>query len=317
MLSGGLGYTYNLGSSPPLTQIGVSEPIASNSALGTPRFGVSQSLIPPYDTNPEAKVGGLVVVTPDAQVVASAGVAAGGTGSAYTGRRPIVEDARCNSCHKELGLFTAEAFHAGQRNDGTTCSWCHTPNRTSSGWSADSASFVHAIHAGGKREKPFTWHAAVVGKSFANIGYPGILSKCETCHLPGTYDFSAPASLSALPNRLYKTVGAGTYITTPGSVAEYGLSPYVIQNNNYGAVPSYNAGTGTITAGANTALVISPIATACFSCHDSDLAKQHMENEGGSIYRPRDQALAKTELCMFCHDPGSSYGLGIKAVHAK
>ena len=88
-------------------------------------------------------------------------------------------------------MFTAEAFHAGQRNDGTTCAWCHTPNRTSSGWSADSAYFVHAIHAGDKREKPFTWHASAVGKSFADIGYPGILSKCETCHLPGTYDFSA------------------------------------------------------------------------------------------------------------------------------
>jgi OmcA/MtrC family decaheme c-type cytochrome len=327
MLSGGLGYSYSLssnnttGGNPPLTQIGVSEYIASNNAVPsttpqvTPRFGVSQSLI--FPANPNARVGGLIVVVPDKQLVASAGAAAGGTGGAYTGRRPIVEDAKCNNCHKELGLFTAEAFHAGQRNDGSTCAWCHNPNRTSSGWSADSAYYIHAIHAGDKREKPFTWHAAAVGKSFADIGFPGILSKCETCHVPGSYDFSAPASANALPNRLYRTVGTGTFSTIPGSVAEYSLSPYITQGVNYGSGFSYNAGTNTTTPAATTTLVNSPIATACFSCHDSDLAKQHMENEGASIYRDRATALARTEQCMFCHDPASAYGLGIKAVHAK
>ncbi len=89
-------------------------------------------------------MGGLIVIAPNAQKVATG----------FTGRRPIVEDARCNACHQELGTFTEDAFHAGQRNDGTTCSWCHTPNRASSGWSADSIYFVHAIHAGAKRETP-------------------------------------------------------------------------------------------------------------------------------------------------------------------
>ena len=98
------------------------------------------------------RTGGLIVIAEDVQK------AAGGTIGAA--RRAIVEDKRCNACHEELGAFTTESFHAGQRNDGTTCSWCHTPNRTSSGWSADSTSFIHAIHASSKREKPFTWHAA-------------------------------------------------------------------------------------------------------------------------------------------------------------
>ena len=363
MLSGGLGYTYSLSSttsatgSPPLTQTGVSEPIASNNPpSGTPRFGVTPSGIVGGTDN---KIGGLIVVTPDAQMVASAGAGVGGAGglTAYTPRRPIVDDAKCNNCHKELGLFTAEAFHAGQRNDGSTCSWCHTPNRTSSAWSADASSYIHAIHAADKRAKPFTWHASAVGKSFADIGFPGILSRCETCHLPNTYDFSAPASASALPYRLYKTVATGifnatagtsinTYSTstgctvpTPGTpqtdVGVYSLSPYITALTNYGIGFSYNAGLttsnscrpdgsglvanpagGTVEADPTT-LVNSPIATACFSCHDSDIAKQHMENEGGSIYRPRSTALAKTELCMFCHSPTSPYGLGINAVHAK
>lgn len=37
-----------------------------------------------------------------------------------TARRPIVENAKCQACHVALGV--APAFHAGQRNDGPTCS---------------------------------------------------------------------------------------------------------------------------------------------------------------------------------------------------
>jgi len=155
-------------------------------------------------------------------------------------------------------------------------------------------------------------------KSFADIGYPGILSKCETCHLPGTYDFSAPASASAVLNRLYRTVGTGTYpVPDTTTAAGYSQSPYVAPGT-YGSGFSYNAGTGVTTPAATTTLVISPIATACFSCHDSDIARQHMETSGNaSIYSPRSTALLKTELCLFCHDPNSPYGLGIKAVHNK
>ena len=75
--------------------------------------------------------------------------------------------------------------------------------------------------------------------------------------------------------------------------------------------------TGTLTAGDPANLVVGPITTACFSCHDSNIARQHMENEGGSIYRARSTALATGEACMFCHNPSSPYGLGIKAVHEK
>jgi len=307
MLTGGVGYTYNLSSNatngnPPLTQIGVSEFINSNIAWGTPRFGVSQSTI--FPTNPLALLGGLVVVTPDMQMVATAGSANGGTGGAYTGRRPIVDDAKCDSCHQQLGLFTTAEFHAGQRNDATTCAWCHTPNRTSSGWSADSSYFVHAIHAADKRSKPFVWHASSPTESFADIGYPGILNKCETCHLPGTYDFSAPASASAVDKRLYRTAASGTL--SSASASSYTYSPYITTDVDYGST------------GAATNLVNSPTATACFACHDSDIAKQHMEISGNaSLYLARSTATGRAELCLFCHDASSPYGLGIKAVHDK
>lgn len=321
MLTGGLGYTYSVINTMPLTQTNVAGyPVTAATATTGLTTGMPN------------KIGGLLVVAPDAQKIASAGASAGGTGGAYTGRRAIVDDTRCNKCHQELGVFTKESFHAGQRNDGPSCSWCHNPNRTSSGWSADSTSFIHGIHGGlsttgvtssgkNKRVAKFTWHAVSATDGFWDIGYPGVLKNCETCHLPGTYDFSASTSSSALPNRLYRTVTTGTIASGTISAPTYtGLGDFAF-GTNFGSGFSFNAGTGATTAAATTTLVTSPIAAACFSCHDTTSARSHMEDadKGGSIYRtrgaPGSGALAKTENCMFCHGPNDV--LGIKAVHDK
>ncbi len=210
MVTGGIGYTYGLSgatAAQPLTQTNLADyPLRAGLNTSTKSW-----------ENPQGyKVGGLIVIAPDVQMVASGG---------YTGRRAIVEDARCNKCHLELGAFTGEAFHAGQRNDGTTCAWCHTPNQSSSGWSADSAYFIHAIHAADKRTSQFQWHASSTTDGFWSIGYPGILSNCEACHLPGTYDFSAAASAAAVPNRLYRTTGQNIYDGTAGTTLKTYSNP--------------------------------------------------------------------------------------------
>ncbi|MFO1400486.1 MAG: OmcA/MtrC family decaheme c-type cytochrome [Steroidobacteraceae bacterium] len=327
MLTGGLGFTYNVSTALPLTQTNLANYPVSPSPIGAAN-----------------QIGGLIVIAPNLSKVATG----------YTGRRAIVTDANCNKCHQELGAFTEDAFHGGQRNDGTTCAWCHRPNQTSSGWSADSAYFVHGIHAGAKRADAFTWHAGAVGESFADIGYPGVLRECEACHTRDSYNFAAAASQSALPNRLYRTVGtgifngtAGTSITTYSVVAGacaagtsapqtavgvFSLSPYITPLSNYGIGFSYNAGLTTAnsckpdgTLVANPAggtvqadpqsLVISPVTTACISCHDSTLAKAHMEVNGGSFYQPRGGALGVTETCIVCHDTGRI--ADIKVMHAK
>ena len=288
MLTGGLGYSYNVSSTLPLTQTNVADyPVAAS----------------PINHASGNEIGGLIVVAPNVQKVATS----------YTGRRAIVEDARCNKCHQELGAFTHEAFHGGQRNDGTTCSWCHNPQRTSSGWSADSTNFIHAIHAAAKRTVNYNWHAISATEGFWEIGFPGILSQCETCHLPDTYDFKASASASALPNRQYRTVGQGTY--SSASASAFAFSPYVTQDLAYGSGFSFNAGTGVTTAAAGTTLVISPIAAVCTACHDSDLAIAHMKSNGGSFYADRTTALATAEQCTLCHLSGKV--ADIKAMHAK
>jgi len=342
MLTGGLGFSYNVTSAMPLTQTNVDSEcsLAFDPLRPRPNQCYPVAASPIGQAN---KIGGLVVIAPNAAKVASG----------YTGRRPIVEDARCNKCHQELGAFTTDAFHGGQRNDGTTCAWCHRPNQTSSGWSADSTSYIHSIHAGNKRTHPFTWHSAAVGESFADIKFPGVLRNCEGCHLRGAYDFSNPASQSALPNRLYRTVATGFFAVNAGDtvptysgasctagtsapqtdVGAYSLSPFITgYPSNYGTGFSYNAGlnaanscttdgtavsnpSGGIVPADARSLVNSPITTACFSCHDTDLARTHMEINGGSIYAPRGTALATTETCLICHDTGRI--ADIKVMHAK
>ena len=338
MLTGGMGYSYNCTSTLPLTQTNLTKyPVTAPTV--TPAISCATS------TTNACRVGGLIAIAPNVNKVATG----------FTGRRAIVEDARCNACHQELGTFTEDAFHAGQRNDGTTCSWCHTPNRASGGWSADSVYFVHAIHAGAKRSTEFTWHAATATSSFAEVKYPGVLNFCEGCHIPGAVNFENAASEAALPNRLYRTFAAGSFSGHVGdtftnysgagcatltqsspadAVAVHTLAPYFpptatgTSTPNYGPAFSFNAGANpsngctpggtpfTIGAGQSTAdvaaanaayqtnLVVSPITSVCFACHDTSPAMAHFELNGGSIYTARSTALNTIETCIICHGSG-------------
>lgn len=292
MLTGGLGYTYSLASAPPLVQTNMPEyPWVPN----VPADGKAQ--------------GGLSVPAPNVWKVAVG----------YQGRRPIVDNNKCKTCHAALGV--APNFHAGQRNDGPTCSFCHNPNRTSAGWSAGSKYFVHAVHAGRKRTVPFTWHAAAVGEGYDEIEFPGTLNTCTTCHVAGTYDFTSSANLTGIGKAQLTTVATGIYNSNPAeNDAYYTLSPYVIADNvtNYGNGFSYNAGTNVTTAAAGTTLVLSAITGACASCHDSAPAIDHMTAHGGRFYTPRSTALAPgaaQEQCMLCHGPGRVAAIG--SVHQR
>jgi OmcA/MtrC family decaheme c-type cytochrome len=252
----------------------------------------------------------------------------------YTGRRgstsssatagKIVEAAKCNACHISVGV--APNFHAGQRNDGPSCSWCHTQNRTSSGWSAGSESFVHAIHGGGKRSVPFNWHALDEDEGFFKVAFPAKPNLCMGCHQAGYFDFSNSwYTESNVDTRLVQTVATGTYNALPlpdGGVnsAAWSISPYVVADGgvSYGSGFSYNAGTQVTTEAAATTLVNSPISNVCFGCHDSARSALHYELNGGAIYEPRGPyptQVGKTELCLICHGPGKV--AAISDVHYK
>ncbi len=338
-VTGGLGYTYSLSSSAPLVQTNVPEyPFTAVggtlTTTGTATTGFQGatasctvavpctcSVASPCYT--QKNQGGLSV--PAANVWKTA--------TGYTARRAIVETAKCAACHGALGV--SPTFHSGQRNDGPTCSFCHNPNRTSSGWAAGSKYFIHAIHAGRKRVVDFTWHATSVGPGYGEVEFPGTLNNCEGCHTSNTYDFTNATNLTALASELPMTVATGKYNSDPlANSTYYTLSPLVTADN----VKDYGVGYATsnqtsgfrngvaCTTGApcvcslaapcnaeGTTLMISPIMTACSACHDSPVALQHMKANGGHYYEPRSTALAATadtEQCMVCHGPGRVAAIG-------
>jgi OmcA/MtrC family decaheme c-type cytochrome len=150
-----------------------------------------------------------------------------------------------------------------------------------------------------------------------------VLKNCETCHVSGGYDFSSTAAKAAADNfTLLWTTDAKTDMSNPTSVASIGLSPWVNTSRNDGQA-DYRTNH----------LVSSPIASACFGCHDSSLAVQHMESNGGTLVRklstvsnvgtttsPRPavgaastMAFSKTEQCMLCHATGKV--ADIKTMH--
>ena len=218
----------------------------------------------------------------------------------FTARRAIVEDKRCTSCHQELGTFTEDAFHGGQRNDGTTCSWCHNPGRSNTGWSVDSTAFVHAIHGADKRAVDYNYHDV----DWSEIGYPGVLARCEQCHVPGSYDFANRASADAAGLGADRTDKRLIRLTAEETITagDPGLSPWA-PPGDYSVV------------GDPANLVTSPTVTVCSSCHDSNLAISHMMVNGGTFYGTRTAANAATEQCFVCHASGKL--ADIKAVHER
>ncbi|HEX8111095.1 MAG TPA: OmcA/MtrC family decaheme c-type cytochrome [Kofleriaceae bacterium] len=220
MLTGGIGYTYSLGSATP-----PSGPPFSNNTQPFTEIDMPSKY--PYTPNASgfAGKGGLIVPPPDVSKVAD---------KPFTARRAIVDNSKCDTCHVSLGV--GPDFHAGQRNDSATCAWCHRPNQTSSGWAANAKDFIHSIHAAEKRTVPFNWHAESPTEGFFNVTYPAILNRCEMCHLPGTFDFSLTSTTSALPNMLPSTVGQGRYDVKPTSNPSgfFAIAPpqYVTRNNS-------------------------------------------------------------------------------------
>jgi len=296
LLTGGVGYAYSLTNNADPRR--VVQPLNQTDLTGK------------FAYNATTHVGGLVVTMPNVWKVATG----------FTGRRTIVDNAKCLTCHAQLGVNPS--FHVGQRNDGPTCSFCHTANQTSSGWSANAKDFLHALHAGRVRTVPFTWHAVSPTDNFAEVEFPSRVNNCMACHTTVgtgssarvTYDLSNTALDAIRPNLLWSTAASGNALISQNSSGS--ISPYAI-GIIYGAAPTYVAANNAITPGAPDTLVTSPITAACIACHDSNIAYSHMELNGGSFYTPRSSMgsgiLAVSESCLVCHGDGKF--VDVKVVH--
>jgi hypothetical protein len=269
MLTGGVGYDYGITSTPPLVQVGVPgypyDPATKIGGLLVPArdvwvvgTGVNTTSGKTVSGTQGPVTSGKVsfgsqgattctvaapcTCTSTAPCTATCGSGDGKTAAGactcttdspctgYLPRRQIVDNAKCNSCHGLLGANPT--FHAGQRNDGPTCSFCHNPNQNNNGWSGNVKDMIHSIHAGtaagvvtpngvspgtGKRSFPYTWHAATDGsEGFWEVTFPGPRNFCEACHATQsdpnkhTFDFSADDSAAAVPNLLWSTDATGT-----------------------------------------------------------------------------------------------------------
>lgn len=255
------------------------------------------------------------------------------TATGDTARRTVVDDAKCGKCHEWLEL------HGGNRvYSVAVCVTCHNPNLSSSGRGANIANMndankalaiadgyaaavagdvlnfpeatnnmkdmTHGIHASHARVNDFRFvrdrgTSGVYYYNWGHVTYPAVLNNCETCHKPGTYG-SLPAGV--LPTTNVTTgVGGATYKWSTGQVI--GGETVV-------------ADVGTARSGANLPgvnnLVISPYASTCVFCHDSDAAKAHMAANGGQLNVARSAYVAGAEQCAICHGAGRSADVTVK-----
>ena len=216
------------------------------------------------------------------------------TGSAVA-RRSVVDIAKCNVCHDVLSL------HGNNRTDEPgVCVVCHNPNATDKGRritgpfvdgkleeAVDFRTMIHGIHAGQASNGGFREKGLVVygfGGSvndFSTVVFPGKLNNCTACHIGTSYQLTgiwAPPTANGI---------LGTTTSTEASASD-----------------------------AADNLRISPTAAVCSSCHDSAVAKAHMQDSfnGGNFSATQATINATvTENCTFCHGDGKV--LNVKAVH--
>jgi OmcA/MtrC family decaheme c-type cytochrome len=251
--------------------------------------------------------------------------------SGHTARRTIVEAARCNKCHNQLGV--EPSFHGGARNNPQGCAMggCHYETRSTGhtgesndyggGWAISAKSMIHSIHGASKRTQPFNYEATAKNlKGFGTVRYPGVLNNCEQCHIPGSYNFEISANANATANLLWTTDANGD-MRNPNNAPTIGQSPWI-----------KILGKGEIDYRGDP-LVSSPITSACFACHDTQVAVTHFQVNGGILLRSVSEITGATpgipgtsttdrsgldaknvETCLICHASGRI--ADVKVVHA-
>lgn len=136
-------------------------------------------------------------------------------------RRSVVDRNDCNKCHHDIGNPSGLSIHGGSRMNPEFCVFCHNANNTDEAMrpadkgvptSIEFDYLIHSIHKGEERDTPFKVYG--FGNNlvdFSEVAYPGKLSDCGKCHVPGA---------NALPLRkvLPQTVtqkGAVVSVTQP------------------------------------------------------------------------------------------------------
>ncbi len=201
-------------------------------------------------------------------------------------RRNAVAIDKCNDCHSQL------AMHGNNRTDSIeVCVACHAPNVTDINRRAgqcatalgtddvtvDMKVMIHALHAFSYTEQAYE------ACGFSPLPNDG---------RPHTFDFEYPGRLN---NCEGCHVEDGFYPVDPAAVLAT-----TIDANTVGDVTDDVA--------------ISPNSAVCSSCHVSDLARNHMMQNGGDFAAGKDvnstTVSSGAETCELCHGPGGSSDTG-------
>jgi OmcA/MtrC family decaheme c-type cytochrome len=233
------------------------------------------------DGHPAVTIDGNVERIPVRNVVEYVGI----DGAEATPRRAVVDIANCDNCHKELSL------HGNNRTDEPqVCVTCHNPNATDARQRTgdpcvatlgtddapiDMKYMIHAIHASGATGVPYQACGYNNSVHEYDVHYPGRLNNCEGCHIREE-DLGRGQSPTYFPVDPSKVLG---------TTVSVGADPTPIDD-----------------------VAISPNTAVCSACHVSDLAKQHMVQNGGDFNagKAADSTLISSgvETCELCHGAG-------------
>jgi OmcA/MtrC family decaheme c-type cytochrome len=247
-------------------------------------------------------------------------------------RRVVTSTAKCLSCHESL-----EAHGGNRVNEVGVCVTCHNAGLSSSGRGVDPVQFmaqvnsttmpvpaatagsratylalypgqvgppysaapvdplvwpeasmnfrdlVHGLHGAASRSAPFTFvrdrqASGVFAYDFSEVTYPQVQGNCAACHTDTGFGVALPAG--ALPSTDRTSSGAGE------ARAQLLAARTAVPNA--------------------TDLVTSPTASSCVGCHDTSLAKAHMQQNGGAVGQPRGafESSGAVETCAVCHGTG-------------
>ena len=233
------------------------------------------------DGHPAVDVDGTTERIAVTNAVAYAGI----TDASPQARRNAVAIEKCDDCHNQLSM------HGNNRTDNPeVCVVCHNPNATDINRRAGQCAADL-----GTDDAPIDMKRmihALHGAGVSGVPY----EVCGFGNSTHVYDFVYPGRLN---NCEGCHIDGGYYPVDPADVL----------------------GT-TVSVGADLAsptddTVISPNASVCSTCHSSDLARQHMIQNGGDFNATKaaDSSLISSgvETCQLCHGPGRSSD--VKEVH--
>lgn len=189
-------------------------------------------------------------------------------------RRSVVDIVnQCDDCHDQLTL------HGESRTDEPQiCVICHNPNNTDIArrpadplttvdgrkeQTIDMKVMIHAIHGAAKRENPYVVYG--FGSSVNDFSHVGYPGVLNNCNA------------CHKPNTFVLPLKAGVLATTVDSGASR-------------TDPSDDTN-------------VTPTTAVCSACHDTDLAKMHMQQNGASFTMVGDPG-SYDETCALCHGPG-------------